>query len=68
MKDTLLPLDIAFFTAEGAFVDGFTMEPCTTASCPSYQPSGAYRYALEVPSGDMPDGVELLEVRLEPSP
>ena len=47
MKDTLLPLDIAFFTVDGALVDRFAMEPCTTADCPTYRPSGAYRYALE---------------------
>lgn len=68
MKDTLLPLDIAFFTTDGEFVDGFPMEPCTTASCPTYQPSSAYRYALEVPLGDMPDDVATLQVRPEPSP
>jgi uncharacterized membrane protein (UPF0127 family) len=68
MKDTLLPLDIAFFTAEGAYVDSFSMEPCTTPSCPSYQPGGAYRYALEVPLGQMPEKIELLELRPEPSP
>ena len=68
MKDTLLPLDIAFFTAEGVFVDGFPMEPCTTAECPTYRPSGAYRYALEVPQGRMPNEVELLVIRPEPTP
>jgi len=68
MKDTLLPLEIAFFTADGEFVDGFPMEPCTEADCPTYRPSDAYRYALEVPFGEMPDEIELLELRLEPSP
>ena len=62
MKDTLIPLDIAFFAADGSFVDGFVMEPCTTPSCPTYRPSGAYRYALEVPAGNMPGAVERLEM------
>ncbi len=62
MKDTLLPLDIAFFAADGSFVDGFVMEPCTTPSCPSYRPSGAYRYAVEMPAGNMPQAVEQLEL------
>ena len=53
MKNTLIPLDIAFFDADGRFVDGFTMEPCTTSDCPTYRPSGSYRYALEMRAGDM---------------
>jgi uncharacterized membrane protein (UPF0127 family) len=67
MKDTLVPLDIAFFTAGGAFVDGFSMEPCITTDCPTYRPNGAYRYALEVPRGEMPEEIELLEFRPGPS-
>ncbi len=57
MKNTLIHLDIAFFDSDGVFVDGFEMEPCTTANCPSYKSSGAYRYALEMAAGDMPDDV-----------
>lgn len=53
MKNTLIPLDIAFFDADGRFVDGFVMEPCTTENCPTYRPSGSYRYALEMPAGEM---------------
>jgi uncharacterized membrane protein (UPF0127 family) len=60
MKDTLIPLDIAFFEADGSFVDGFLMEPCTTTDCPTYRPSGPYRYALEVPAGRMPATVATL--------
>lgn len=62
MKDTLLPLDIAFFAADGAFVDGFEMQPCTTEDCPTYTPGGMYRYALELPLGEMPEQVQLLDV------
>jgi len=54
MRDTLIPLDIAFFDATGAFVDGFLMEPCTTRACPTYRANGPYRYALEMAAGDMP--------------
>jgi len=60
MKNTLIPLDIAFFDSAGSFVDGFVMEPCTTAACPSYLPSGDYRYALEMPAGQMPDNTAVL--------
>ena len=55
MKDTLLPLDIAFFEVTGRFVDGFVMEPCPAAECPTYSPGGEYRYALEMKAGTMPD-------------
>lgn len=53
MKDTLIALDIAFFDADGIFVDGFTMEPCTGEPCQVYHPSGQYRYAVEAPAGDL---------------
>ena len=46
MKDTLIALDIAFFDADGAFVDRFTMEPCTGDPCPVYHSLGSYRYAV----------------------
>ena len=57
LKDTLISLDIAFFDVAGRFVDGFTMEPCTTTDCPTYRPSGSYRFALEMAAGTMPAGV-----------
>ncbi|MEX0825762.1 MAG: DUF192 domain-containing protein [Acidimicrobiia bacterium] len=51
MRDTLLPLDIAFFAADGTLVDLLRMEPCVAEPCERYQPSGSYRYALEAPRG-----------------
>ena len=62
MKNTLIPLDIAFFAADGTFVDGFAMQPCTTNDCPTYTPTGSYRYAVELPLGDMPDQVRALDL------
>jgi hypothetical protein len=53
MKDTLIPLDIAFFDPSGSYVDGFEMEPCLQNPCPSYTPSGSYRYAVETGSRDL---------------
>lgn len=50
MKDTVLPLDIAFFDAAFAFVDSFVMLPCTEDPCPSYPAAGAFSYAIEVPA------------------
>lgn len=57
MKDTLLPLSIAYLNAEGAIVDVRDMEPCTErhGACPTYPPSGPYRMALEVPQGGLDD-------------
>lgn len=53
MKDTLIPLDIAFFDVDGVYVDGFAMVPCTEDPCPSYTPSGSYRYAVEAAAGEL---------------
>jgi len=51
MRDTLIPLDIAFFGADGSLVDLLSMVPCPEDPCPSYRPSGPYRFALETPAG-----------------
>ncbi len=53
MKDTLIPLDIAFFDADGLFVDRLRMEPCTADPCPFYHAAGPYRHAVEAPAGDL---------------
>lgn len=54
MEGTLIPLDIVFFAADGSFVDGFTMTPCSAAPCPSYAATAPYAYALETPAGSSP--------------
>ena len=60
MKDTPLPLSIAWFDASGRFVSAADMEPCVGKdSCPNYDPAGPYRYALEVPQG----GLAVLGIR-----
>lgn len=53
MKDTLVPLDIAFFTVGGAFVDRQTMQPCVEENCELYSAPTFYRYAIEAPAGDL---------------
>ena len=53
MKNTPIPLDIAFFDAGGALVDVLTMEPCTEDPCPVYHASDTYRFAVEAPAGDL---------------
>lgn len=62
MKNTLIPLDIAFFAADGAFVDSFEMQPCVAVPCSTYRPDGSYRYALEMPAGTMPMSVSRIDV------
>lgn len=51
MKDTLVPLDILFFDADGAEVSALTMQPCMADPCPLYRSDGPARYALELPVG-----------------
>jgi len=54
MRNTPMPLSIAYFDQQGALVSTADMEPCgDTASCPSYAADGPYRYALEVPQGGL---------------
>jgi uncharacterized protein len=55
MKDTLIPLSIAFYTADGRILKILDMEPCTEDPCPLYNPGVAYRGALEVNKGAFDD-------------
>ena len=60
MKDTLVPLDIAFVDAAGGVVAILTMEPCAADPCPEYDPEVAYLVALEVRGGWLAEvGVEV---------
>ena len=58
MSTVPVPLEIGFYDASGRVVDRLQMVPCegTDADCPSYQPSGPFRYALETLEGDLPRG------------
>ncbi len=51
MKNTLIPLDVIFFDADGKFVSVSTMEPCTADPCMTYASAGSAMYALEVNKG-----------------
>jgi uncharacterized protein len=51
MKDTLVPLDIAFADADGTILAILTMAPCRAEPCDVYQPGVVHRAALEVPAG-----------------
>lgn len=55
MKDTPLPLSIAWFDADGGFVSTTDMPPCIDRpTCPTYAAARPYRLALEVPQGALP--------------
>ena len=55
MKDTPLPLSIAWFDESGAFVSSADMQPCPAGErrCPTYSAKGPYRTAIEVPLGGL---------------
>jgi uncharacterized membrane protein (UPF0127 family) len=51
MKNTLIPLSIAFYDADGRILRILDMVPCTRDPCPLYDPGVTYRGALEVNRG-----------------
>lgn len=51
MKDTLVPLQIAFVGGDGRVVGVSEMPPCHADPCQTYAPARPYRYAVELPSG-----------------
>jgi len=50
MKDTLIPLDIAFIS-DGLISEIRSMTPCRANPCPITTPASAYDWALEVGRG-----------------
>jgi uncharacterized membrane protein (UPF0127 family) len=54
MRNTVMPLSIAFFAADGSFLDAFDMEPCTEEPCPSYPTPDGFVVAVEAPRGALP--------------
>lgn len=60
MKNTLIPLSIAFFDEEGEIEAILDMEPCEADPCDVYDPGVAYSGALEVNQGRFEEwGVEV---------
>jgi uncharacterized membrane protein (UPF0127 family) len=51
MKNTLIPLSIAYFDIDGTIVRILDMEPCKADPCKIYDPEATYRGALEVNQG-----------------
>lgn len=54
MRNTPMPLSIAWVGADGRLVSTADMAPCRNrADCPTYPPAGPYRLAIEVPQGGL---------------
>lgn len=51
MKDTPLPLSIAFVSGDGRIITIRDMEPCTGHSCPRYGADGPFTMAIEAHQG-----------------
>jgi uncharacterized protein len=51
MKDTLIPLSIAFVAGDGRILRILDMAPCRADPCKLYDPGVPYRSALEVNKG-----------------
>jgi uncharacterized protein len=51
MKNTLIPLSIAFYDVGGEILRILDMEPCRSDPCPVYDPGVRYAGALEVNQG-----------------
>lgn len=55
MRDTPMPLSIAFFDAEGRYLDAFDMDPCPDGACQRYRTPDDIVVAVEVPRGALAD-------------
>jgi uncharacterized membrane protein (UPF0127 family) len=68
MKDTPLPLSIAFWGRDGRILAILDMQPCAKDPCPIYRPGTSYETALEMRRGwfdehgvEIGDRVELID-------
>lgn len=55
MKGAAIPLDIAFFSADGELVSVETMPLCEADPCPTYGPDQSFRFAVEAERGALSD-------------
>lgn len=55
MKNTIIPLAVAFFDAEGRFISAQGMDPCPPDAevCPSYPAEAPFSFAIEVERGGL---------------
>jgi uncharacterized membrane protein (UPF0127 family) len=55
MRNTPMPLSIAYIGSGGQIVSAVDMAPCADSpDCPSYPAAGPYRFTIEVPQGNLP--------------
>ncbi len=55
MRNTPMPLSIAYITADGQVITIADMEPCSDSpDCRDYPASGPYRMTIEVAQGNLP--------------
>ena len=67
MGNTFIPLTIAFIDNGGQVVSTADMEPCPDAvDCTFYEPTGPYRWALEVEQGGLAEFGLVEGARLDP--
>jgi uncharacterized membrane protein (UPF0127 family) len=56
MRNTPMPLSIAWVAEDGSLVSSTDMAPCGDRDdCPTYPSGGTYRMAIEVPQGQLAD-------------
>lgn len=70
MSEVRIPLTIGFYDDAGMRVDTLDMEPCAEGSsseCPRYESKSAFRNALEVERGQLPEGPLVMSCP-EPAP
>jgi uncharacterized membrane protein (UPF0127 family) len=53
MKDTVLPLSIAFYSADGSYLADREMQPCTADPCPTYTIEQPFLLAVETTLGGL---------------
>lgn len=58
MQDTLVPLDLGLYDADGRPVERHALVPCppSRTRCPVTTPRRDYRLAIEAPAGTLPAG------------
>ncbi|MGI8513697.1 MAG: DUF192 domain-containing protein [Acidimicrobiia bacterium] len=62
MKGTVMPLDLYFYSAQGALVDQVSLVPCSADPCPVHTPETPFQWVLETPAGNLAPPIEPLTI------